>query len=275
MIKTRPAGRRVQGWAAAWVLGLGLLGPACAMDITLKMPTLPDGRHLFYYALLTRALEQAGHKLTIIPMDNLPQTRMLLYLDSGALDLDWLVQSKERDKRFVPVDFGVTHGLIGQRVLLIPKGTEADYAGVRTLQDFTALHKTAGLGKGWFDTRIWQENGLQFSEQEGDWRLLYAKLASRARGIDYFPRGAQEVTSEATSHPELAIEPRLLLVYQRDIHFYLSRARADLKPVLEAALHKAEKSGLQQQLLNEFFGPALANLNLSKRVQINLKLPAE
>ncbi len=275
MGKTRRFVHWAGRWAAVWALAWGTVGTAHAMDITLRMPTLASGNHRYFHKLLTEALRQAGHHLTIVPVDNLPQTRMALYLENGELDLNWFVQTKERDTKFVPIEFGLTRGLIGQRVLLIPKGAESEYAAVNTLEDFIALNKTAGLGKGWADLQIWKENGLKFMEQDGDWKLLYGMLASRSRGVDYFPRGANEITAEAANRPELAIEPRLLLVYHRDIHFYLSRSQAQLQPVLEAALRKADKSGLHQQLINEFFGPALVGLNLRKRVKINLKVPAE
>ena len=80
--------------------------------------------------------------------------------------------------------------------------------------------------------------------------------------------------AEAKDNPNLAIEPRLLLVYPRDFRFYLSKANAGLKPTVEAALKQAEKSGLQQKLIDEYFGPSINSLNLSKRVKINLKDPA-
>jgi membrane-bound lytic murein transglycosylase MltF len=99
-------------------------------------------------------------------------------------------------------------------------------------------------------------------------------VASKKRGIDYFPRGANEITAEAKDNPDLAIEPKLLLVYPRDFRFYLSKNNASLKATLETALAAAEKSGLQQKLVYEFFGPAIADLNLDKRIKIALKNPA-
>jgi ABC-type amino acid transport substrate-binding protein len=99
-------------------------------------------------------------------------------------------------------------------------------------------------------------------------------VASKNRGIDYFPRGANEVAAEAKDNPDLAIEPKLLLVYPRDFRFYLSKNNASLKATLETALAAAEKSGLQQKLVTEFFGPAIAGLNLDKRIKIELKNPA-
>jgi membrane-bound lytic murein transglycosylase MltF len=91
--------------------------------------------------------------------------------------------------------------------------------------------------------------------------------------VDYFPRGAIEISAEAQLHPELAIERNLLLVYQRDFVFYLSKGNASLKPVIESALKQAEKSGLQKKLMDEYFGSSLQQLNLDKRVRIRLTTP--
>jgi len=242
-------------------------------DVSLKLATLANGNHKFYHRLLEDSLKAAGHTVKITTEDNLPQPRMMVYLESGDLTLHWLLQTKERDAKFVAVDHKVTQGLIGQRVMLIPKGEEGVYAKVKTLVDLKATGKVAGLGQGWFDVQVWKESGLPVSEQGGDWKQIYPMLAAKDRGIDYFPRGANEIASEAEDHPRLAIEPNLLLVYPRDSVFYLSKPHAALKPVIEAALKQAEKSGLQKKLIDEYLGPSISSLNLNKRVRIHLKNP--
>ncbi|MEC5385157.1 hypothetical protein VVD49_05445 [Uliginosibacterium sp. H3] len=247
--------------------------PCTAADITLRLAAGTTGNHRYYHALLTEALKAAGHKVTVEVYENLPQTRILAYLDIDRLTAHWMLQTPERDTLYTRVDFPLTQGLIGQRVLFVPKGTEGIYANVKDLAQFRELGKTAGLGKGWFDVSIWEANKLSYVEQAGEWRQLFSMLAAQNRGVDYFPRGASEIGAEALLHPELAIEPNLLLVYQRDFVFYLSRGNAHLKPVMEAALRQAEKSGLQKRLMEEHFGSALQQLNLDKRVRLKLLTP--
>lgn len=257
---------------------LGLLagqGLARAADISLRLATFPNGNHLYFHELLQEALQAAGHTVRIQTENDLPQTRILAYLGNGALTLHWLLQTPERDRQYIPVDQRLTQGLIGQRILLIPPGAEGVYAKVRTLEDLRALDKTAGLGQGWYDVEVWQFNQLRVTDIAGDWRVLYGMVSHGRRGIDYFPRGATEVLAEARAHPELAIEPRLVLVYPRDLRLYLARPYAALKPVLEDALQRAEKSGLQRQLLERHFGPAIAALGLERRTRIPLVLPPD
>lgn len=250
-----------------------LSAPARSDDINLKLASFPNGNHKYYHQLLEGALKASGHSVTISSLDNLPQPRIISYLDTGELTLHWMLQTKERDTKYTPIDHKLTQGLIGQRIMLIPKDDEGVYAKVKTLDDFKALGKVAGLGKGWFDVGVWTHNGLKVTEQPGEWRTLYTMIAEKSRGIDYFPRGATEIVAEAKENPKLAMEPRLVLVYPRDFRLYLSKPNAALKPTIEAALKKAEQSGMQKKLIDEFFGPSIASLGLEKRIRIDLQDP--
>jgi hypothetical protein len=254
------------------MLGLATL-PCVAADITLRLASGPSGNHKFYHSLLTESLKALGHKVTVETYENLPQTRILAYLDIDRLTLHWMLQTPERDAQYTRIDFPLTQGLIGQRILFVPRGSEHLYANVKDLTQFRELGKTAGLGKGWFDVAIWEANKLPYIEQGGEWRQMFSMLAARNRGVDYLPRGASEISAEAQLHPDLAIEPNLLLVYQRDFVFYLSKGNAGMKPMIEAALKQAEKSGLQKKLIDEYFGNSLQQLNLDKRVRIRLTTP--
>jgi hypothetical protein len=246
---------------------------AHAADISLKLATLANGNHAYYFKLLEESLKATGNTVKITPTDGLPQPRIMSNLEGGELTLHWMLQTKERDGKFVPVNHKLTQGLIGKRVMLIPAGAESAYDKVKSLDDLKATGKVAGLGKGWFDVGVWNESGLKVVEKDGEWQQLYRMIAAKDRGVDYFPRGANEIAAEAKANPQLAIEPKLLLVYPRDFTFYLSKSSASLKPVIEAALAQAEKSGLQSKLMAEYFGPSIEALHIDKRVVINLKNP--
>ncbi|HSD37522.1 MAG TPA: hypothetical protein VLC92_08425 [Rhodocyclaceae bacterium] len=256
------------------VITLGLTAlPCTAADITLRLASSASGNHRFYHSLLTESLKAAGHTVTVVSYENLQPTRVLTYLDIDRLTLHWMLQTAERDAQYVRIDFPLTQGLIGQRVMFVPKGSERVYASVKNLAQFRELGKIAGLGKDWFDVAIWEANQLPLFEQGGDWRQLFGMLAAENRGVDYFPRGATEISAEAQMHPELAIEPYLLLTYQRDFVFYLSKGNASLKPLIENALKQAERSGLQKRLIDDYFGNSLQRLNIDKRVKIRLSTP--
>ena len=108
--------------------------PVHADKIELKLPTI--GTYAYHHDLLKQALEAMGHQVTITSLaEDYPQKRLVAMLDSDSpkLTLYWLIQTKERDETYVSVDVGVTDGLIGRRILFIPKGRQAIYDGVNTL----------------------------------------------------------------------------------------------------------------------------------------------
>lgn len=239
-------------------------------SITLTLPTQMDGTHLFYHELLKQSLADIGVKLVInTPFEHIPQKRLIKMVENNQLSLMWLVQSRERDAQYPFINAPVTKGLIGQRVLFIPKGAQAQYNQINSLEDLQRSGLVAGLGSSWFDTDVWQANHLAYYPQDGEWRALYDKL-SRVGPVNYFPRGINEIMTEARLVPNLDIEQRLLIVYDRDFRFYLSESAERHQTLLQEALERADKSGLLQRLIDTYWLKDLKKLNLEKRVVIRL-----
>lgn len=261
--------------ACVWLAGAfgGLPTAGVAQEVSLRFPEAPFGRHIFYATLLEEALRAAGHSPRIEVVPDVNPQRCWLLLQSGGLDVYWGLQSAERDKRYTPVAHGLTNGLIGQRVMLIPEADMERYAKVTTLAEFRATGARAVFAPGWFDAKVWAANALPFEEIAGSRANIIELL--RSHRLDYFPRGANEVLEEARFQPRLAIEPHLLLVYARDFRFYLSASAARHRAVIEDALQRAERSGLKKRLIEQFFGPSLVGLNLERRTRIELQLPKE
>ncbi|MGY5451260.1 hypothetical protein ACVFI8_10015 [Agarivorans sp. MS3-6] len=246
-----------------------------AATVELHLPVYSDDSHIYYHELLEQALLDAGHQPQIILSSNLPQKRAESMLRNGQLSLVWLLATEERnqDPAFTPIKIGLTNGLIGHRLLLVPKSDVDSYRFVSNLDDFKALDKTGGFGKNWFDVAVWQHNQLATVEVDGEWRRLYKMVANKKRGIDYFSRGFTEIINESLQHPYLAIEPYLLLNYQRDFQFYVSSKDPTLAPILEQALEKAVDSGLMDKMIEEFWREDFDLLNYRKRVVIPLATP--
>ncbi|WP_035479590.1 hypothetical protein [Aliagarivorans marinus] len=247
-----------------------------AKQVTLVLPSYSDESHLYYHELLEQALLAAGHDVAITtPSLHLPQKRAEAMLYNNQLSLVWLLHSEERDnsEQLVSVPVDLTNGLIGHRVLLIPPADNDSYRFVQTLDDFRQLDKTGGFGKNWFDVAVWQANDLNALEVDGEWRRLYKMVANRKRGIDYFSRGFTEVINESLQHPYLSIEPYLVLVYQRDFHFYLPAEQIELAQLLTEALEQARDSGLMDKLIEEYWFDDFKLLNFKRRVRIELATP--
>lgn len=241
--------------------------------LTLTLASQLDGGHRYYHELLYEALSQAGITVDIeIPSEHIPQKRVLKMVEANQLSLTWLISTAERDLRYTAVDVPLTNGLIGKRVLLIPPQLQATFDRVNTLEQFRALDKVAGMGSNWFDIDVWKANQLKVHIQDGEWRALYDHLTLDG-DVNYFPRGLNEVGSEALQNPQLAIERRLLLVYERDFKFYLSPKMAPYRTKIEQALQQAKQNGLIDRLVKKHWGASIERIQPAQRVVIKLALP--
>lgn len=250
-----------------------LTAPISAIE--LRVPCFTDQRHLFYVQLLHAALDALRQPVRIVCVNDLPGRRMWKMVDDGKLDLIWGMQTPDKDRHMIPINIDLTDGLAGQRILLIRAENQKTFdriTSIKTLRD-TAL--IAGFGEGWFDAAVWKTNGLSVYEFPNQFPLIFPMVAIGNRGVDYLPRGANEIVTEAQSHKNLSIEKHLLFYYNRDMRFYLSNRSARYKPVIEAALKNAEATGLKGRMIDQTFGADVRTLGLAQRKRIQLQVPPE
>jgi len=224
--------------------------------------------------IVLQSLAADGYQVTVQYAGDAAGAKAEAMLANGDVSALIMGQTADRDGKFLPVRIPMTNNLIGKRILFIPKGAQKDYDGVKTLADFQKLGKVAGMGKNWYDVQIWKANKLPVLPVDGDWNVLFKMVESKSRGVDYIPRGANEMIKERTEHPELDMEKKLVLVYQRDQILYVSPKEAALKPILEKALKKAQTSGLMKKLVGQFYSLAFEPpIDADARVVIDLTLP--
>ena len=142
----------------------------------------------------------------------------------GGVSLFWMVQSSERDSNFAYVNVGLTNKLIGKRILFIKKGEQSRYDSVESLADFRKLQRVAGMGKNWFDVKVWQQNKLLVKEHSGDWKEIF-RMIPNGWPYHYISRGVNEILTESIDYPELVIEQRLALIYDRRLCILLELSR--------------------------------------------------
>jgi hypothetical protein len=256
-----------------------LLLPAFAYSetITLHIPIVEDSPelHLYFHELLQKAIQETGHHPRLITQ-SLPHSRVKRLLDFGEISIFWMVESAERNKKYLPIEIGITNGLIGKRILLIKKGAQAIYDSVNTLEDFRALNLVGGMGKNWFDVKVWKANNLRFEEKSGNWKAIF-RMIPRGRSFHYFSRGLIEIISESKQYPDLAIEKRLVLIYDRDFRFYLSKkgknAARKYFDILDKALKNASSKGLIKRLVRKYWAGDFQKLHYDQRVTLHLKTP--
>ncbi|CAK4068092.1 hypothetical protein [Vibrio sp. 16] len=246
---------------------------AANQEIKLSLSSQLDGGHSFYHELLFESLTDLGYKVSISsPSEHIPQKRVVKMVESGALTLTWLLPTPERDERFVVVPVPLTNGMIGKRILLIPPQLQSQFDAVNSLDELQRSGLVAGLGINWFDVAVWKTNQLPVYLADGEWRSLY-RLISTDGKVNYFPRGLNEIVSEAELNPHLAIEQRLMLQYDRDFYFYLSPQAKEYQPIIERALRKAKSSGLLDKIITKHWGRTFQVVDPAKRVVIRLTTP--
>lgn len=246
------------------------LAPAATDAIVLRVPCFSDQRSQYYVQLLQSSLDAIRQPARITCVNDLPGRRMWKMLGDRKLDLIWGMQTSDKDKDLVPVRVALTDGLVGQRILLIRPDDQEVFDRVTSIQALRDTTLVAGFGEGWFDAQVWKRHGLAVYEFPHQFSLIYSMVTIGNRGVDYLPRGAHEIVTEANQHPSLRIEKNLLFYYDRDMRFYLSPHAAAYAPIVEKALKAAEASGLKRRLIDRHFGSEIKTLNLTQRRRILL-----
>ena len=245
-----------------------------ANEVKLHLAYQKAGGQEYFVELLEQSLRDKGYNPKIQFKGKLPQKRLTHMVQRGELSLIWRLRTAKRDKELVPVRVDITNGLIGQRILLIPKGQQEIYSKIKNLDDFRLLNKVGVFGVDWYDSEVWHANNLPFIEQDGMWqRSVYRKVASKERVVDYFSRGFFEILNEWKEHPYLDIEQHLMFVYDRDFWFYLSPQESDLQPILEEVLKEAKNSGLMESLIKKHWSESFKVLKPDRRTIIHLATP--
>lgn len=227
--------------------------------------------------LLRELLADAGRPASIsvaLPEDP-PTSRQERMLELGEISVMMLGETASRNERFLPIRVNMTDNLINQRILFIPHGSQADYDGVETLDDFRATGKVAGMGKAWRDLAIWQANDLPVLALAGEWRRLYRMIGAGGRGVDYLPRGATEIASEWQDYPYLAVEEHLVFQYESDHILYVAPDRPRLHALLKKLLTQAEEDGRISAWARAHFAEVFEPpVSLQQRTAIPLQLNA-
>jgi hypothetical protein len=231
-----------------------------------------DARQGYPRAVLQLALQHAGQPYVLraatIPAN---QQRALRMLATGNdLDVVWTVATDQRERGLRSIPFAIDRGLYGWRVLMIRRGDEKRFDGLRDSAGLAGLR--GGQGADWPDLEILRAAGLQVAGVP-TYDGLFAMLA-RGR-IDYVPRSVLEIGDELARRPRhgFAVEPRILLRYPSALRFYVGRNNDTLARALAAGLARAEADGCLDRLFHATYDDVLAPLRLDSRIVLALGNP--
>lgn len=200
------------------------------------------------------------------------EARVIQMIVENQLDVCWYASTNEFEERMQPIRIPMYRGLLGYRVLMIKKGTQSKFDGIRTLEDLRRV--SLASGRFWADTDVLVANGLNVVKV-----LKYDGMFFMLDGnrFDAFPRGAHEPWSEITRYPqlELEVEKNLLLVYSNPFYFFVNKSNTELAKNIEKGLRIAIEDGS----FNEYFlndptvKDVITKANLKNRTIIPLKNP--
>ncbi|MCH8552432.1 MAG: transporter substrate-binding domain-containing protein [Natronospirillum sp.] len=257
------------------LLSLLLTAMSVASESTVRLPLLAEqleGR-FFYMDVTHEALRRMPDYNELEMTGPIPQVRAQNMLESGTLDIMWMIENPDRDQRYLPTRVGLTRGMIGERVLMIRPEDQELFDDVEDLADFRSLNLTAGFGRGWIDSQVWAANELDYFVEQGNWQVMFSKLARGRTDFDYLSRSIKEVQAELAENPELTLEYRLLLRYARDEVFYVSPHRPELHRAFSEALQDMEADGTLDHLVDLHFGHIFSDLEVDQRTVIELRSP--
>lgn len=253
-------------------------GPRPAQAQVLRC--FPAGQIYDYrWRLLELALAHApdGEPVRLLPYpEDITQSRSVLLLQSGTLDVLALGTSPAREAELLPVRIDILKGIVGFRVLLVRR---ADQARIARLDDAALKRQLVfGLERDWADLPIMLANGFKV-ETTTAYESLFAMLA--AGRFDALPRGLNEgyrdLAEYGKRYPDLVLEPGKALYFPYPIYFWVNRNNLKLAHRIERGLTLALQDGTFQKLFTSYYAQEIAIMRQAPRhvLQVgNPNLPA-
>ena len=228
-----------------------------------------DTRHIYPHKILRLAMdatiETDGPYEIVYSKENFTRNRALIALQTGQMiNVHEAPTRDDWEKGAIPVYIPVRKGLLGYRLLLIDKSSEATFKNIESADQLKKLY--AGLEEQWSITKIMKTLGFNVvtgNNYEG----LFGMLA--ARRFDYFSRGLNEVFPEyaerKSKYPEMIIESSIAIYIPSPTYFFVSPAYPELADRIEKGMHSIIKDGTFELAFNQEFGDYIKSANLARR----------
>ncbi len=223
--------------------------------------------------LLRLALSYSGKQYQFASTNEVySRPRVMESLKSGQISVMWGGTSEQMEQDFIPVRIDAYRGLMNHRLFFIREGDQPRFDNIHTLEDLRQV--SLGQGRSWQDATILESAGLKVVKATKKNSLFYMLDGGR---FDAFPRGTNEVVTELSAFPDLAltVEKNLVLIYPLPTYFFVSPLDPELARDIEFGLESAIKDGRLDQYF--FDSPevkeALSKANLQNRRAIHINNP--
>lgn len=256
------------------LIGCFLFFSLSAQAKPLRMVDSEDGIPKYAKGLLKLALSKVPEKYEWDESTvNTTEGRVIQMLEDNQLDVVWYATTNEFEERMLPIRICIFKGLLGYRVLMIKKGTQHKFNGIKNIEDLRRV--SLGQGRMWADTDVLVANQLNVVKVMKYDSLFYMLDGDR---FDAFPRGVHEPWNEIATRPtlQLDVEENLILAYTNPFYFFVNKNNTELARNIEKGLRIALEDGsFDEYLRNDpSVGAALTKANLKNRIIIPLKNPS-
>lgn len=249
---------------------------AYAQDIVryVDSKNYPDPKQSYFVDLLALALEASKDKygdylLQPTPIEMAQARTSMMLQREQYVDITWRMTSKDLEKKLNTVYFPILKGLMGYRILIIPKNKKAKFPDDLTIDNLKKIH--LGQGHNWPDSKILSSNG--FSVITGYDNYLFSML--KKGRFDGYPRAIHEPWLEIANEPELMVEDRLMIKYAAPIFFFVNKSNHRLQERLTFGLNELLTTGeFEQFFLNHpITSDTLLKANVKNRTVFELHNP--
>lgn len=228
-------------------------------------------RYEFGIELLNLAMQKTGVDFEITsPVEEvITEARGELFVVNGALDLQFMSTTAERESSLIPIKIPVYRGLLGLRLLLVKPSVNAEIQHVSRLADLRLF--VAGHGQHWGDLPVYGANDLKVVPVVSYPKIFEMLKKSR---FDYFSRGVSEIWGELSHHQnDLVVADNIMLFYPHPVYFFVSKARPELAELLEGGLESAISDGSYRDLFDKHYRSVIKKANLKERNLVRLANP--
>lgn len=229
------------------------------------------------HRLVELALEKTPEFGPAVIQSSLPmsQGRALAHLEKdnrAQIRVANVATSPAREEKLQPIAIPVDRGLLGFRVCLIRKGTQARFRGILTAEQWQEKNLAIGQGAHWPDTPILRANGFEVVTSP-QFANLFAML-ERER-FDCFLRGIGEVQVDLENYEGdgITIEGSLVFSYPLPNYLFVSPDDLEMAQRLELGLRRAIEDGAYDDFFNRYFRKPSQELGLFRRTFIPLENP--
>lgn len=264
-------------YALRWLLSLILPFGLCLSPLSIAAPQSyvikhyqDHPRYHFGLSVLELVLSKAEIDYQLIsPQLGLNEGRGEQLVKMGALDLQFMSTTVEREQSMIPIRIPIYRGLLGARLLLVERDNKELFSDVQDAEGLKAF--VGGHGVHWGDLPVYAANGLPV-KTSASYDSLFRML--KGNRFDYFHRGVSEVWGEIALHgPHLTIADHVFLFYPHPVYFFVNKDKPVLADLIEKGFAIALKDGSYQYLFEEAFGAMVRQAKLEQRRLIVLDNP--